>query len=457
MSIEKALFIINEKTPKDILTKNPFISALDYKITNSALEGIEQLKQSSFDLLICDIELNDLSGIDVLQIAKQLHPEILVILLTENSFIDTALSGMRLGAFQYILKPLTIEILETTLEKALEHTSLIRENEFLRKEISYPTKKEGHPLIAESPAMKQILEDLSKIAKSNASVFILGESGTGKEVLSNTIHQMSSRTHKPFIRVNCAAVPESLLESEFFGHEKGAFTGAIQRRIGRFELADKGTLLLDEISEVPMELQPKLLRAIQEREFERVGGTRPIHVDVRFIATSNRNMKEAIEKKIFREDLFFRLHVVPIRIPPLRERKEDIIPLSEYFIQKLCKENQILSKTLSNEAKEKLLTYYWPGNVRELGNIIERTIIMHVGTIIEAKDIKLEFSCPIPTPPKIQPLEENSLVPLAMVEKKHILSTLQALGQNKTKAAESLGISLRTLRNKLKEYAQEST
>lgn len=457
MSIDRALFIINEKMPKEILTENPLISALEYKITHSALDGIELLKQSNFDLLICDIELNDLSGIDVLQIAKQLHPEILVILLTPSSLIDTALSGMRLGAFQYILKPLSAEILGATLEKALEHNSLIRENEFLRKEISYPTKKEGYPLIAKSPAMKQILEDLSKIAKSNASVFILGESGTGKEVLSNTIHQMSSRAHKPFIRVNCAAVPEALLESEFFGHEKGSFTGAIQRRIGRFELADKGTLLLDEISEVPMELQPKLLRAIQEREFERVGGSRPIHVDVRFIATSNRNMQEAIEKKIFREDLFFRLHVVPIRIPPLRERKEDIIPLSEYFIQKFCKENQILLKTLSGEAKEKLLTYYWPGNVRELGNIIERTIIMHVGNIIEAKDVKLEFSCPIPTPQKIQLLEESPLAPLATIEKKHILSTLQALGHNKTRAAQSLGISLRTLRNKLKEYAQEGT
>ncbi|MBS0628198.1 MAG: sigma-54-dependent Fis family transcriptional regulator, partial [Verrucomicrobia bacterium] len=391
------------------------------------------------------------------QIAKQLYPEILVIILTSPLKIDKALSAIRLGAFQYIVQPLTEEALETTLQKAFEHTSLLQENAFLRKEISYSTKKESHPLIAESPVMKQIMEDICKIAKSNASVFIIGESGTGKEVLANAIHQNSFRSHKPFIRVNCAAVPESLLESEFFGHEKGAFTGAIQKRIGRFELANTGSLLLDEISEVPLELQPKLLRAIQEREFERVGGTKQVQVDVRIISTSNRNMKEAVEKKIFREDLFFRLHVVPIKIPPLRERKEDIIPLAEYFLEKFCKDNFLSPKKLSNEAKEKLLSYYWPGNIRELANLMERTIIMHVGEKILDKDLKLEFSCPIPPATKIQTLDVNGPKTLAAIEKTHILSTLEQLQNNKTKTAECLGISLRTLRNKLKEYQKTSS
>lgn len=452
MSIEKILLITKDKKTIDIVTKNSHISPLDYQISHGALEGIDELKKASFDLVLCDLELQDLSGIDVLQIAKQLHPEILVIILAPSSKIDKALSAIRLGAFLYILQPITEDALETTLQKAFEHTSLLQENAFLRKEISYSAKKENHPLIAESPIMKQIVEDVSKIAKSNASVFIIGESGTGKEVLANAIHQNSSRSDKPFIRVNCAAIPESLLESEFFGHEKGSFTGAIQKRIGRFELADKGSLLLDEISEVPLELQPKLLRAIQEREFERVGGTKQVNVDVRLISTSNRNMKEAIEKKIFREDLFFRLHVIPIKIPPLRERKEDIFPLADYFLEKFCKDNLIPKKRLSKEAIEKLLSYYWPGNIRELANVIERTIIMHVGEEIQSQDLKLEFSCPIPAPFKSPSLISNTMKTLADIEKIHILSTLEQYHNNKTKAAESLGISLRTLRNKLKEY-----
>ena len=452
MSIEKLLLITKEKKTIDIFINNSHVRPLDYQIAHSALEGIEELKKTSFDLILCDLELDDLSGVDILQIAKGLYPGILVIILTSSTKIDKALSAIKLGAFQYILQPLTEEALETTLQKAFEHSSLLQENEFLRKEVSYAAKKESHPLIAESPAMKQIMEDISKIAKSNASVFIIGESGTGKEVLANAIHQNSFRAHKPFIRVNCAAVPESLLESEFFGHEKGAFTGAIQKRMGRFELADQGSLLLDEISEVPLELQPKLLRAIQEREFERVGGTKQVNVDVRIISTSNRNMKEAIEKKTFREDLFFRLHVVPIKIPPLRDRKEDIAPLAHYFLEKFCKENLTPKKRLSKEALEKLLSYYWPGNIRELANLIERTIIMHVGEEIQANDLKLEFSCPVPLLHKTKPLDPNGPKTLADIEKIHILCTLEQLHNNKTRAAESLGISLRTLRNKLKEY-----
>jgi len=450
MSIENALLITHEKETIDIVTKNPHLQSVEYQVAKDALSGIEKLKKESFEMIVCDLELEDLSGLDVLQIAKQLHPEALVIMLTSGATMEKALSAMRLGAFQYLLKPLS----ENALEKAFDHALLLQENEFLRKEISYPTKKGNAPFIAESPSMKLILEDVKKIAKSNANVFIIGESGTGKEVLANAVHNFSLRSHKPFIRVNCAAIAESLLESEFFGHEKGSFTGAIQKRLGRFELADKGTLLLDEISEIPLELQPKLLRAIQEREFERVGGAKPVQVDVRLISTSNRNMKEAVEKKNFREDLFFRLHVVPIKIPSLRERKEDILPLTSYFLDKLCKENLIGDKILSENAKEKLLSYYWPGNVRELANIVERTIIMHTGDTIRAEDIKLEFSCPVP---QIRlPSDFGVCETLASVEKNHILATLRRLSGNKTRAAKTLGISLRTLRNKLNEYQDET-
>ncbi len=448
-----------------IITETPFISetvknhiknySKDTVTATKALQGIELIKQTSFDLIICDLELSDISGIDVLQIAKQIHPESIFLVIASESLKDKALSAIRLGAFQYMLKPLTSEMLDVVLQKVIEHTSLLEENAFLRKEMSYPAKHERQPLIFKSKAMQLLLEDVEKIAKSNASVFILGESGTGKEVIASAIHHLSLRSHKPFIRVNCAAIPENLLESEFFGHEKGAFTGAIQKRIGRFELADQGTLLLDEISEVPLELQPKLLRVIQEQEFERVGGTRAMQVDVRLISTSNRNMKETVENKLFREDLYFRLHVVPLKIPSLRERKDDIIPLAEHFLEKFCKDNVKPLKHLSEGAKERLLDYYWPGNVRELGNIIERTIVMHSGDIIKADEVKLEFSCPVPSSYKKLP-ETLSVTnkTLASLEKDHILTTLKQLGENKTQTAKILGISLKTLRNKLKSYQE---
>lgn len=310
-------------------------------------------------------------------------------------------------------------------------------------ELSSQRKKEQ--IIAESGFMKRILEDVSKIAKSHASVFICGESGTGKEVIAQLIHEQSPRKEGPFVRVNCAAIPETLLESEFFGHEKGAFTGAIAKRIGRFELANKGTLLLDEISEIPLSMQSKLLRAIQEQEFERIGSGRSICVDIRFISTSNRKMKEAIEQKIFREDLYYRLNVVPLHLPALRERKEDILPLAEFFLERLCHENQKRQMKFSAEACRLLIEYPWPGNIRELANIVERAVVMDAAELIQPEHLAIEL-------PSVKP-SSFSLLKLEEVEKRHILETLSVFGQNRTKAAEALGISIRTLRNKLKLYA----
>ena len=299
--------------------------------------------------------------------------------------------------------------------------------------------------IAESPSMKKILMNLEKIAKSNASVFITGESGTGKEVVGALIHQNSSREGAPFIKVNCAAIPETLVESEFFGHERGAFTGALQRKMGRFELADKGTLMLDEVTEIPLCLQAKLLRAIQEQEFERVGGMRPVKVNIRFLATSNRNMQEAIETKVFREDLFYRLNVVPIHLPPLRERVEDILPLANYFLKTFCLENHQEPKHFTPQAIQKLLQYPWPGNVRELGNIIERTVVMDFDSAIDAEHLYIEAR-------QIKTSSEKGPLSIYEMEKKLILETLQIHHRNRAKTAESLGISVRTLRNKLYEY-----
>ncbi|HEY2810969.1 MAG TPA: sigma-54 dependent transcriptional regulator [Rhabdochlamydiaceae bacterium] len=301
-------------------------------------------------------------------------------------------------------------------------------------------------LIAENPLMRKIFEDVGTLAKSTASVFISGESGTGKEVIAQEIHRQSHRAKQAFIKVNCAAIPGSLLESEFFGHEKGSFTGAIQRRIGRFELADKGTLLLDEISEIPLELQPKLLRAVQEMEFERVGGSQPIQVDVRLISTSNRSMKQAIEQKLFREDLYYRLNVVPIYLPTLRDRREDIIPLAEYFLQRLCGENGKRSKNFTPEAKKMLMDYPWPGNIRELANVVERTVVMHGENSIDCLHVQFDIS-----PTQTAPFFPAGLT-LKELEKNWILRTLEREKNNKTRTAHVLGISVRTLRNKLKEY-----
>ncbi len=290
---------------------------------------------------------------------------------------------------------------------------------------------------------------------SNASVFIHGESGTGKEVIAHAIHNHSHRAGNPFIKVNCAAIPETLIESEFFGHEKGAFTGASARRLGRFELANTGSLLLDEISEIPHSLQAKLLRVTQEKEFERVGGTHPIKVDVRLISTSNRDIRELIGKKFMREDLFYRLNVVPIYIPPLRERKEDIIPLSEHFVKQLCRENNRKSKQLTNDAKKLLLDYSWPGNVRELQNVIERAIVtMNPESVkIEATDIYITADkTPNPSHDEKQLLRGMTLKEL---EKQLIIETFHSSDRNPAKAAKTLGIPENLLYDKLKEYELE--
>lgn len=401
-------------------------------------EAIQWIERESFDLVITDMKMPRKSGLDVL---KSAPPNTLVVLVTAHGTIESAVEAIKLGAFHYLIKPFSPEALEGILEKTEEHLRLVKENKFYREGAKHPR------LVAESPAMKRILTDLDKIAKSHASVFITGESGTGKEVIAAAIHEQSSRAQYPFIKVNCAAIPETLLESEFFGHEKGSFTGAHIRKTGRFELADRGTLLLDEVTEIPLILQPKLLRAIQEQEFERVGGTRQIKVNLRFLATSNRNMQEAIESKIFREDLYYRLNVVPIQIPPLRNRREDIFPLAKHFLEKFCKENHKPIKTMTDAAVKKLLDYSWPGNVRELANIIERTIVLDFDPVIDAEHLCLDSGIVLP---------RSKGTSLHEMEKQFILETFEANHQNRSKTAEILGISVRTLRNKLHEYGDQS-
>lgn len=441
MPIQNVL-IVDQQSPHHII----LIELLRKKKANlifatSLSEALCKLAEIPFDLIFGSIEEN---GSELLTQVKSFSHSLPIVLYGESMGEEVVCNAMEQGAFHCLNLPATEGSLLHLFSRVQEHLDRERIASFLP---SIEKKKEA--LIAESAPMKQILIDIGKIAKSSSSVFISGESGTGKEVIAAAIHNQSHRTQSPFIKVNCAAIPATLLESEFFGHEKGAFTGALQKKQGRFELAHQGTLLLDEISEIPLELQAKLLRAIQEMEFERVGGVQLVKVDVRLIATSNRSMKEAIEQKLFREDLYYRLNVIPIQLPPLRERKEDIIPLAEFFLSRLCEENHKPQKRLCIDAKKKLTDYSWPGNIRELANVIERSVIMNPSITLEAHQIYLDLACPI----KESPLTALPVgLTLAELEKRLILQTLQQEGGNRTKTASILGISLRTLRNKLNTY-----
>ncbi len=420
------------------------LSSLNFELhsADNGIKAMQMLSTDQYDLIITDIKMPYKSGLDILQFTKTKKIAAPVILITAFASIETAIAALNMGAFNFLIKPFPPETLLAIVQKAIDHINLLSENHSLRTQIfagREPT------VIAASPSMKKILKDIDKIAKSSASVFISGESGSGKEIIARIIHHRSLRRSCPFVRVNCAAIVDTLLESEFFGHERGAFTGAEKLRIGRFEMAHTGSLLLDEITEIPLPLQPKLLRVLQEQELERVGGSKSIKIDVRFIAASNQCMRQAILKKEFREDLFYRLNVLPIHVPPLRERKEDIVPLANHFLEKFCAENHKPLKTLSEGAIQKLTGYAWPGNVRELANIIERSVVMNFSPIIAKEHIYLDSFCLISE----KKADDNSL---KEQEKTHILKTLQACAGSRSKAAYQLGITERTLRNKLKGY-----
>lgn len=439
MSIEKILIVDDE-----VLMRNFLVEALKRKgfEVNSVENGekaLQIIQEHSFDMVVTDMKMPGMTGLELLKKIKEISPQTLVIVVTAFGTIENAVEAMKAGAFHYLIKPFSLESLMANIEKANQHVVLVAENHYLREQVV--SNPQEHPIVAESPIMQKILEDIQHIAKSQANVFINGETGTGKEVIAHLVHFSSSRASKPFIKVNCAAIPEALIESEFFGHEKGAFTGAISKRLGRFELANGGSLLLDEITEIPLGLQAKLLRITQEQEFERVGGNKPIKVDVRLISTSNRDIAEAIKDKVLREDLYYRLNVVPISLPPLRERIEDIIPLARYFIERACQQNHLDRKKLSSDAEKKLLAYQWPGNVRELANVIERAIVMDRNAIIRGENLYLHG--PYTNAAKGKTLAE--------LERQLIVETLQTHENSKT-AAETLGVSLKTLRDKILEH-----
>jgi two-component system response regulator FlrC len=429
----------------------------------TAIDGVDALgkfRKGAYEMVITDIRMPKMGGLDLLKELKGRSPETPVIVITAYGTVNTAVDAMKQGAKDFIMKPFSLDDLEMVVKNVLERG---QDHEAIQERGpgSAETARSAQRQIVTSDAkMAELLEFLKNIARSRSSVLIQGESGTGKELLARFIHHYSPRRSHPFVAVNCAAIPHTLLESEMFGFEKGAFTGAAQRRIGRFELADRGTLLLDEVSEMDMPLQAKLLRVIQESEIDRLGGKDPIPVDVRIVATTNADLKQCIQEKKFREDLYYRLNVIPVRVPPLRERKGDIAILAEHFLKKYAGENGRPKPALTGETLVALTAYAWPGNVRELENVIERGVLVCQADALRPHHLALDGQEAVvtgedrldetaPSAPTGEPAT------LRDMEKNLIFSTLKKVKGNKTKASEILGISVRTMRNKLNEYKLE--
>jgi DNA-binding NtrC family response regulator len=455
----ETILVVEDKESMAAMLKET-LEAEGYKVipARDAAKGIKYLKNGKIDLVLTDLKLPDKNGIDVLKASKEENHLTPVIVMTAFGSVEAAVSAMKEGAFDFITKPFDTDHLIILIKRALETQRLVTENILLKEEVS---SRFGLPgIIGKSRNIVDVAQIVQKVAATKTTVLILGESGTGKELFARAIHNLSSRKHYPFVPINCAAIPKALLESELFGHEKGSFTGADARKLGKFQLADKGTIFLDEIGDMDLSIQAKLLRAIEEGEIERVGAITSITLDVRIVAASNKDLEKAVEEKKFREDLFYRLNVFPVRVPPLRERKGDIPLLVEYFINKYCNEMKTPVKNVSKEALDILMGYHWKGNVRELGNTIERAVILCDGEVITPDHFILSkevVSGPVTAFSSTDgTLESVAKEALRTAETKRISSALHETRGNKSKAAEILQVSYKTLLTKIKEYGIES-
>ncbi len=451
--MEKAKILIteDEKSQRDLLEgflkkEGFFVDA----VTNGR-EALQKLEGNFYDIALIDYKMPELDGHQTLQEIRRLYPELPVVMMTAYGTVETAVASMKEGALDYLTKPIDLDELLLIFQKVIERSNLIRENKELRAQLQ--ERYTFHNIVYGSPKMEEVMGLVARVAPSQATVLIRGESGTGKELIAHAIHYASPRSGRPLVKVNCSAIPETLLESELFGHEKGAFTGAAQKRIGRFEEAGGGSIFLDEIGDLAPGTQIKLLRILQEKEFQRVGSNLTLKTDVRVITATHRDLEESMKKGEFREDLYYRLNVISIHLPPLRERKEDIPLLIDYFLKKYSKQNQKAISDISKEARNLLLHYPYPGNVRELENLIERAVVLCRGEIITTQDLPFhlqegkterewEFQ------KRVKKLPES----LEEVERDLIVKALHQHQGIQTKAAESLGISERVLRYKMKKY-----
>jgi DNA-binding NtrC family response regulator len=427
-------------------------SGFAMKECSSGKDGLQLLTDERFDIVISDLFLPDMNGIDILTQVKRDSPRTEVILITGHGSVETAVKAIKEGAFHYITKPLNIEELRIVIDKAVEKGQLLSENVYLKKQLQ--EKYEFANIIGNSQAMQQLFSRMKRIIKTDSTVLILGESGTGKELVAKAIHFNGSRKDRPFVAVNCSAIPENLLESELFGHAKGAFTGAIKEKIGKFEAANLGTIFLDEIGTLPMHLQTKLLRVLQEQEIERVGSNRQIKLDVRVVSATNVNLEQEVQRGNFREDLFYRLNVIPVLIPPLRERIEDILPLTRHFLEKNCRAMQRPIMHLEKESLEALEAYPWNGNVRELENIMERVVALTEGNQITLRDLPSNIAKTYlereGSPTSVTPKGIDMVRTINEIEKKMIAEALQLSGGVKARAALMLCINRTTLVEKMR-------
>ncbi len=455
--METILIVEDKESMARMLQETLETEGYEIVIARDGAEGIKEVRNSRVDLVLTDLKLPKKDGIEVLKASRDKNPMTPVIVMTAYGSIETAVNAMKLGAYDFITKPLDTDHLLILIERSLRNQRLVTENLLLKDAMA---SRVGMPeIIGKSACMLEVATNIQKVAAAKTTVLLLGESGTGKELFARAVHDLSPRREQPFVPINCAAIPRELLETELFGYEKGSFTGAGEGKLGKLELADKGTVFLDEIGEMDFALQSKLLRTLQEGEIDRVGTARPVKVDIRILAASNKNLEEAVSDKSFREDLFYRLSVFPITIPPLRERRDDIPLLIEHFISKYSAELNVPHKDVTPDAMEILTCYKWKGNVRELENVIERAIILCDGDALTRKELSLSpAGSSAERLADIAPdgtLEEVAKAALRIVESRRIKKALEDTHGNKTRAAELLKVSYKTLLTKIKDYGIE--
>ena len=451
MIAPRTILVVDDDNAHRIMLRT-LLGGWGYRTTEAddGAGAVAAIKEGPFDLVLMDIRMIRVSGIEALTRIRAINPSVPVILMTAYASVETAIDALKKGAYDYLTKPLDFDKLRVTMERAMEHLRLSEENRSLRRQID--SRFDRSRIIGNSPAIVDLLETVYQVAPSEATVLIGGESGTGKELIAGAVHHNSGRRNGPFIKINCAALTETLLESELFGHEKGAFTGADRRKEGRIVQANGGSLFLDEISEMPLTMQVKMLRVLQEREVTRVGGDAVVTVDVRIIAATNRNLTALVNEGQFRQDLFYRLSVVEIALPPLRQRREDIPLLAQHFLEAFSQKNAKSLKGFSPHAMDRMIRYDWPGNVRELMNAVERAVVLSRGAYLSPEDLSIDADPAAPAAAGDRALPDPGTRSLDEIERATILQTLEICAGNKSEAARRLGITRKTLHKKLKQY-----